>query len=283
MSVIIKKIIERSRDFFLVNMNIAVITGASSGMGREMAQIINDEIISLDEIWLIARREERLIELNHLLDCPVKILCFDLLDDFSIIQYENLLQKHKPNIRFLVNAAGFGSIGDFQDLTLENQSEMLKLNTQVLMQMCKISLPYMHKNSRIINFASAAAFLPQPGFSIYAASKSFVLSFSRSLNVELTKRKIYVTAVCPGPVKTEFFDIAEESGKIPVYKYLFMANPYKVCKKAFMDSIIKKDISVYGTGMKAFLLCSKLLPHKLIFRIMKSLNYLADLRSFISC
>ena len=135
--------------------------------------------------------------------------------------------------------------------------------------------------------------MPQPGFAVYAASKSFVLSYSRALAVELKKKNIYVTAVCPGPVeteffgialdggklapikkltmaepkkvvKTEFFDIAETTGEIPLYKRLVMANPKKVVKKALMDSMKGKRISVYGPWMKAFYVLCRIVPHEIL-------------------
>ena len=125
-------------------------------------------------------------------------------------------------------------------------------------------LPYISKNSRIIQFASAAAFMPQPGFAVYAASKSFVLSYSRALAVELKKKNIYVTAVCPGPVETEFFGIALDGGKLAPIKKLTMAEPKKVVKKALMDSMKGKRISVYGPWMKAFYVLCQIVPHEIL-------------------
>ena len=121
------------------------------------------------------------------------------------------------------------------------------------------------------SFASSASFLPQPGFAIYAATKSFVLSYSRALNTELRARDITVTAVCPGPVKTEFFDIAETTGTIPLYKRLAMADPKKVVRLALRDSMMGKSISVYGPLMKAFSVLCKVFPHEFLLRVMDSL------------
>ena len=148
---------------------------------------------------------------------------------------------------------------------------MVALNCQALCAVTRLVLPYMAKNGRIIQFASAAAFLPQPGFAVYAATKSFVLSYSRALNSELKPRGICVTAVCPGPVKTEFFDIAETTGTIPLYKRLVMARPEKVAALALRESMMGKTVSVYGPLMKAFFLLSKILPHSLLLSIMEHL------------
>ncbi len=128
----------------------------------------------------------------------------------------------------------------------------------------------MSPNSRILQFASSAAFLPQPKFAVYAATKAFVLSYSRALGAELRGRGIYVTAVCPGPVDTEFFDIAETTGQIPLYKRLVMANPRKVVRKALTDSYMGRSVSVYGVAMKAFRVLCKVLPHELVMGILKT-------------
>ena len=253
-------------------MKVAIITGATSGMGRRMAIELNDQIPNIQEFWLFGRREERLKDLQKALSKPCRLFQGDLQDEDSLPDFKRILTKEKPEIVFLVNAAGFGKIGSVKNLSTEDQLGMVDLNIRVLTGITKLSLPYMAKHSRIINFASAAAFLPQPSFAVYAASKSYVLSFSRSLNEELQGSGCYVTAVCPGPVKTEFFDIAETTGKIPFYKYLFMADPGNVCRKALVDSIIKKDMSVYGTGMTAFMIFAKLMPSRLIFLLMRCLN-----------
>ena len=94
----------------------------------------------------------------------------------------------------------------------------------------------------------------------------------RALNQELRSRRIYVTAVCPGPVKTEFFDIAESTGVIPLYKRLVMANPKRVVQKAIRDSIAGREISVYGITMKAFRLLCKMMPHRLLLAVMSFMN-----------
>ena len=256
-------------------MNVAIITGASSGMGRRMAIEIKKQIPNVQEYWLFGRRKDRLKALKKTLRKPCRIFDEDLTSDEFLSEYKKHLSNAKPNIVFLVNAAGFGKIGNIRDLSLKEQLSMIDLNVRALTGICKLSLPYMSDNSRIINFASSAAFLPQPAFAVYAAGKSYVLSFSRSLNEELRGTGCHVTAICPGPVKTEFFDIAETTGRIPFYKYLFMADPEKVCRKALVDSINKADISVYGTGMKLFMILSKITPVPLAFLLLRIMNHIA--------
>lgn len=150
---------------------------------------------------------------------------------------------------------------------------MVQVNCTALTAVTTMVLPFMPQNSRILQFASSAAFLPQPGFAVYAASKAYVLSYSRALNRELKSRKIFVTAVCPGPVRTEFFDIAQTTGEIPLYKKLVMADPGKVVAKAIRDSIAGREVSVYGIWMKAFWVLAKVFPHSLILDIMEKIEY----------
>ena len=252
-------------------MKTAIITGASSGLGREMARQIGDRFGGIREVWLIARREERLQELAEEMPVPVRIFPLDLTETAALEVLERELRERKPEVMFLVNASGYGKIGPVERLSLEEETGMVALNCQALCAVTRLVLPYMARKGRIIQFASAAAFLPQPDFAVYAATKSFVLSYSRALNSELKPREICVTAVCPGPVKTEFFDIAETTGSIPLYKRLVMAKPEKVAALPLRDSMMGKTVSVYGPLMKAFWLISKILPHGLLLTVMEQL------------
>ena len=247
-------------------MNIAVVTGASSGMGRYFALMIPDYFKNIDEIWLVARRKERLQDISKYISVPCKIFSGDLCNSDVYNQMSEALNENS-SIKVLVNCAGFGKNGTFEDIVKENdhmQSDMVNLNCTSLVKMCELFIKYMKRGSRIINVASGSAFCPQPGFSIYAATKSFVLSFSRSLGVELNNRKIYVTAVCPGPVDTDFFNTAGEITS-PVKKFV-IAKPEKVVKRALEDSLKKKELSVYGISMKFSHIASKILPSKLIMK-----------------
>lgn len=253
-------------------MKIAIITGASSGMGRETAIQLADRFGGLDEFWLIARRMNRLEELEQELPLPVRKLALDLTDKEQLKLLKFTLEDENPEVKILVNASGYGKISRVGQLPLDEETGMVSLNCEGLCAVTHLVLPYMSKNSRILQFASSAAFLPQPGFAIYAATKAFVLSYSRALNEELKPKGIYVTAVCPGPVKTEFFDIAEITGKMPLYKKLTMANCRKVVKLAIRDSMMGKPLSVYGIPMKSFRLLSKIIPHSFILRLMATLS-----------
>ena len=252
-------------------MQIAVVTGATSGMGREMVLQLSDHF-PFDEVWVIGRRMERLKELQKQTRITLRPFCLDLTRKEDLLSLEQALKESGGEVKFLVNAAGYGKIGPVGTASFEEEMGMVRLNCESLCAVTRMVLPYMPHNSRIIQFASAAAFLPQPDFAVYAATKSFVLSYSRALGEELRDRDIYVTAVCPGPVKTEFFDLAETTGQIPLYKRLVMANSRHVVRKALNDSILGRPVSVYGLTMKSFRLLSKIAPHSLLLSIMRKLS-----------
>ena len=175
-------------------MNIAVITGASSGMGRDFVFAIDKEF-TLDEIWVIARREERLLELQK--DCRAKIrpIALDLAVSESHEIYKGLLEEHKPEIQVLINNAGFGLFGEFSQLDLDKQLNLIDLNVKGLTAMSHISLPYMPAGSHLLNLASNSSWQPVPYINVYGSSKAYVMNFSRALEMELKKRKIHVMAI----------------------------------------------------------------------------------------
>ena len=182
-------------------------------MGRECVIQLADRFAGLEEIWVIARRGRRLDKLAGKVPVPLRVLELDLQEELVFAELEEKLEWEDPEVKILVNGAGFGKIGCTEDLQLDEETGMIDVNCRALTAVTRLVLPYMSKNSRILQFASAAAFLPQPRFAVYAATKAFVLSYSRALAMELKPRQICVTAVCPGPVKTEFFDIAETTGE----------------------------------------------------------------------
>lgn len=250
-------------------MKIALITGASSGLGREFARQIPKLYQNLDEIWVVARRAERLNELEMELKVPVRIFDGDLNQDYIYKKLGIALGKSHANVRMLVNAAGYGKIGTFCEYGWKEETGMVDFNCRSLTRMIALCLPYMHCGSRIVNLSSAAAFGPQPGFAVYAATKSYVYSLSMALSRELKGSGIYVTAVCPGPVDTEFFD---HTGKeVASVKKKFRADAKDVVRKALIDSARGKKISVYGLSMKAAWVASKIVPDSVIVAVMEKI------------
>ena len=248
-------------------------------MGWECAIRLWEQFPGLDEIWAVGRRKERLVKLEEKVNIPVRKFVLDLSQEKEREILKAELERLKPQVKFLVNAAGFGKIGNVCDLPEKDQSGMVQVNCTALTAVTTMVLPFMPQNSRILQFASSAAFLPQPGFAVYAASKAYVLSYSRALNRELKGRKIFVTAICPGPVRTEFFDIAQTTGEIPLYKKLVMAAPGTAIAATcppptIRDSIAGREISVYGLFMNAFWILAKVFPHSLILDMMEKIEYL---------
>lgn len=244
-------------------MKIAIITGASSGMGYEMTLQLDRLLQKTDELWLIARSTDKLEELKGRLRNNVRIIPMDLSKTESFTNFEQLLTSLKPQVRFLINCAGFGYMGAVEKIPWKEQADMIECNCVALTKMTALCLPYLCRNARVIQFASSAAFMPQPNFAVYAASKAYVLSFSRALSEELRSRHVYVTSVCPGPVDTAFFDKAEVHGTTLAIKKHVMETPQRVVERALRDSCRKKTVSVCGLPMRGFYLLSQILPDRL--------------------
>lgn len=246
-------------------MKIAVITGASSGMGREFArQLSKNE--NFDEIWVIARRLERLEELKKEIGPNVRPIAMDLTRNECIKEYKNLLEKENPEVAVLVNAGGYGKFDSFENLTLEEQLGMIDLNAKALTSMTYVTLPYLSRGSRVYQIGSLSSFQPVPYIAVYGATKAYVLSFTRAVNAELRHTGIKMMAVCPGWVKTEFFDHAVvDEGVITYYNQFFTSE--QVVKRALRDMKRGKDVSVVGPMIRAQVLLTKILPHRLVMKI----------------
>ncbi|MCI9189902.1 MAG: SDR family NAD(P)-dependent oxidoreductase [Lachnospiraceae bacterium] len=249
-------------------MNIVIITGASSGIGREFAMQMDAYFESIDEFWLVARNRGKLMPLAKSLKHNARIFAMDITDREKLSDLEDAVFRHKATVRMLINCAGYGIMGEFceQDRSLE--LGMIRLNCEALTELTHRMVPFMREGSRIIQMASSAAFLPQPDFAVYAATKSYVLSFSRALGEELKRDGIYVTAVCPGPVDTPFFDIAEAGGSTLALKKYALVSPERVAALALKDSLRRRPVSVCSLPIKSLFLLTKLVPHSVILDVM---------------
>lgn len=239
-------------------MNIAIVTGASSGMGSEFVFAISKEFI-LDEIWVISRNKDALEALQEKCDTKLRILPLDLTQETSLETYKSLLEAEKPDVKLLVNNAGYGLFGEFESMELSNQLGIIDLNDKALTAMCYLSLPYIKAGGNIINMGSNSAWQPVPYMSIYGASKAFVLSFSRAFGRELKSKDIHVMCVCPGWVKTNFFNRAVHDNTIKYFDRWY--KPEDVVKKAIKDLKKKKSVSILGFPVRfQTLFLVKLLP-----------------------
>ena len=245
--------------------NIAIITGASSGMGKEFVLQLDGQF---DEIWGIGLGEEKLKEVENLVNGKFRGFELDLTKDESFEKLTKLLSDEKPNVKYLANCSGFGKFGRYDEIDIKQSANMVDLNCRALVQMTEYVLPYMSEGGRIVQIASVAAFQPVPYMAVYAASKAFVLSYSRALNQELKNRKIKITTVCPFWTKTAFFDRAKatKAKAEVVTKYVAMYDPKKVVKKAIKDSKKGKELSICGFIARSQVRLVNILPKKLVMK-----------------
>ncbi len=248
-------------------MNIAVVTGASSGMGREFVLQL-PQYVKVEEIWVIARRQEALESLRQECSVPVRPIVLDLCQDSAFRAYQELLEKEKPNVKLLVNAAGFGKFGAYHNIPLEDELKMIDLNCKALVAMTRLTLPRMEKGSHILQLDSLSAFQPVPYITTYGATKSFVLSYSRAMNRELRSKGIRMMAMNPGWVKTEFFNHAFQTSANEVQYFDRLYEAADVVATGLKDLYkTKKDVSIHGLPVRNQVRLVKLLPHSLVMQV----------------
>lgn len=241
-----------------MSKRVAIITGASGGIGKEFTKLLLKE--EIDEIWAIARNEERLKELKREYGDKIIPLPKDLSRGDSIRSIEARLQMETPMISYLINNAGIAKMGSYRDFSLEEIEATISINCTALASLCAICIPYMRKGSKILNISSASSFQPLPYLNLYAATKVFERSYSRALHAELKGTGITCTAVCPSWVDTDLL-MRECNGK-PI-KFPGLVTPERVVKQAMRDAKKGKDMSICTTYVKALHLSSKLCPQKL--------------------
>lgn len=246
-------------------MSIAVVTGASSGMGRDFVLAL-DRDYSFDEIWVIARRKERLEELGRSAKTKIVPLSLDLSLKDSVSVLENMLREKSVKVGALVNAAGYGLFKAFEESSRGEMEGIVDLNDRALVSVTSAVLPFMEKGSFIINLGSNSSHQPVPYIATYAASKAFVLSFSLALGAELKKRGIHVLCVCPGWIKTEFFDRAVRDNTTIVY-YDRYYESRDVVEKAMKDLEKGRTTSILGFPVRMQVRLVKLLPSSLVMHI----------------
>ena len=248
-------------------MKIAIVTGASSGMGREFVLQLS-QYVTVDEIWVIARRTGALESLKAEVSVPVRSIGLDLCADESFAAFAALLEKEQPDVKLLVNAAGFGKFGTAVNIPLEEDCRMIDLNCKALVRMTRIVLPYMHSGSHILQLDSLSAFQPVPYITTYGATKAFVLSYSRAMNRELKKEGVRMMAMNPGWVKTEFFNHALQTNGNEVQYYNYLWEAKDVVATGLKDLYkTKKDYSVHGLPIKFQVLLVKIMPHWFVMNV----------------
>ena len=252
-------------------MNIAVITGASAGLGTEYAKAVDKKRNDIEEIWLIARRKDKLGEVAKSLSKPVRILSFDITDNQGVSDYVNLLESEKANVKLLINNAGFGKLGLFYEISKEDNAGMIRLNCEALTVMANVTLAFMSEGAEIINTCSIASFAPNARMAVYSSTKAFVMSFSRALRAELKSRKINCLAVCPGPMETEFLSLAGiEKGTSHTFDTLPRDNPRRVAENSLKASQKGKAVFADHIFYKFYRVVAKILPTSLVMLMAKT-------------
>ena len=248
-------------------MKIAVVTGASSGMGKEFVLQLS-QYVDVEQIWVIARRETALQQLQEQVGITVRPISLDLCNLESYEAYRSLLEQEQPEVKLLVNAAGFGKFGNFQNIPLEEDCRMIDLNCRALVAMTRLTLPYMKAGSHILQLDSLSAFQPVPYIATYGATKSFVLSYTRAIARELKPQGIRVMAMNPGWVKTEFFNHALQTNGNEVQYYNHLYEAKDVVATGLKDLYrTKKDYSVHGFPIRNQVRLVKLLPHSIVMNV----------------
>lgn len=237
-----------------------LITGASSGIGADMARILSSKGYDL---ILVARRKEKLEELKKELNTDIKIISLDISKIDNCYKLYNIVKNE--NIDILINNAGFGTFGLFTDVDLNKELNMIDLNIKSVHVLTKLFLKdFRLKNSGyILNVASSAAFMSGPLLSTYYATKSYVMRLTTAIYEELRREKsnVYVGVLCPGPVDTEFNSVAGVKFALKGLKSNEVAN-YAI-KKMFK----RKLIIIPGFSIKLGIFATRLLPIKLMLKI----------------
>lgn len=240
---------------------ISIVTGATGGIGREFIKLLLNE--NVDEIWGVARNSEKLNKLKKEFGEKIVPISGDLSQEESFDLISNKLQEQNPIIIYLVNNAGGGRMGAYNEFSQADIESHIATHCTAIAVLCNLCIPYMQKGSHIINMASQSAFQPVPYINLYAAGKAFVRSYSRALNVELKRTGIVSTVACPGWIKTELLEV-ERNGK--QIHFPAIALPEDVAVKILKDAKKGKDMSVYGAYVKYMHLLAKIFPHKMVMR-----------------
>jgi short-subunit dehydrogenase len=251
---------------------IAVVTGASSGLGEEFIKNLGNE--DIDEIWAIARRRDRLEALAGISPIPIRPVPMDLTDKQNIDRLSEMLSAEKPEIHILINAAGFGKIGLTEEIGRDSLDKMIDLNCRAAVDVTLLCIPYMPKGSRILEICSTAAFQPFQFLNVYAASKAFLYRFSRALYIELRPKKISVTAVCPYWIRdTEFIPTARSGGSNAAIRHFPLSSKKKsVARIALNDSKLRLPVSTPGIMCTLHRIAAKFIPSCLMCLIWSGLR-----------
>lgn len=247
-------------------MEIAIVTGASSGLGVEYIKELDK--MGFDELWIIARREQRLKEIAAECTTKCRVLALDMSLESAQEEYKNILAEINPIVKLLINNAGFGKLGYFEEIDNISTAGMVRLNCEALTVFTHATIPYMKGGSEIINISSIASFVPNARMTVYCSTKAYVTSFSRALRYELKRKNINVLAVCPGPMDTEFLPTANiEKGSSHTFDTLPRVSPSMIAKKSLKASSKGRAVYTGRIFYKFYRFLSRIIPHKILMKL----------------
>lgn len=252
-------------------MRIAVITGASSGLGWEFACQAAAMFPEIEGFWLIARREGRLKELADKLGGRTAVcMSLDLCDEGSFDVLAEKLRDEGPEIALLVNNAGCGYLGNVGEVETSLETRMTKLNVTAMTALTNLCVPYMPRGAHIVNVSSIASFCPNPRMTVYSATKSYVSAFSRGIREELREKGITTTVVCPGPMDTEFLEIGKIKGNSKTFATLPYCDPVKVVEGTLLSARAGRAFYTPTAFYKVYRGVAKLMPQALMVKFTKT-------------
>lgn len=252
-------------------MKTAIITGASSGLGREFVRQLADVYPEVESYWLIARRTDRLEELAASLSGKtVDCLSMDLCDPMSFVTFREKLAAEQPEVLLLVNNAGCGYLGKVGEMDTASQTRMVDLNLRALTAITNMTIPFMREGSAILNVSSIASFCPNPGMTVYSATKAYVSSFTVGISEELREKGITATAVCPGPMKTEFLDKGGITGNSRTFELLPYCDQVRVAGGALRATRAGQTIYTPRLFYKFYRGLAKITPVKMMVKFTKT-------------
>lgn len=250
---------------------IALITGASKGLGRYLTAAVAKAMPELDELWLLARSIVISDELSSACGGkPLRAICLDLCDPMAFGALREQLSEDEIEIRMLVNNAGCGYLGNVEDMPAYQIAAMADLNIRALSLVTNFALPYMKSGGRILNISSIASFCPNPRMTVYSASKSYVSAFSRGLREELKPKGITVTAVCPGPMDTAFLTNGGIQGNSKTFEILPYSDPEKVAAGAVRAVLRDQAFYTPRVFYKLYRILAKILPQAWMIKFAKT-------------
>ncbi|MBQ5472468.1 MAG: SDR family NAD(P)-dependent oxidoreductase [Treponema sp.] len=245
-------------------MKVAIVTGASSGLGKEFLKLL-DKNHKIDELWLVARRQSLMEEFSSELTHKSRVFALDITQESSLVTLENAL-KEEPDtqVAYLINCAGYGKVGTYYEIDPSVNANMIDLDCRAPVCLTQMVLNYMPRGGNIIQVCSVAAFMPMPVMSVYAASKAFLYRYTRALRWELSGMGVKVSALCPFWIKdTEFISTSKKElkdGGSVVKNFRFASKAKSVAKKAIFYNKLNYAVITPGFVSTFLRVGNKIVP-----------------------